>query len=546
MKLKRFIEESTEEQFDIIVVGGGITGAAVAYDAASRGMKVALFEKSDFGGATSAATSKLIHGGLRYLNNLEFGLVRESLRERRILENIAPNIVYPLPFMVPTYTSFKSNKWMLLAGMLLYGILSYDKRFTWDVAKKLPSFKTISLKKTKEIEPNVKTKGLTGSTIYYDCQSESPERLTLAFIKSAVNSGAKVSNYSKVVEFIKDNDGKIQGVVVEDVINNISKKIKSTLVINCGGTWADVILQTATGKKDESSQIKRSEGIHIIVKNIQKEHAIAMLNRKSKHFMLMPWRNHTLIGTTDREYIGTPDTYTVPKDSILDLLEDVNHGYGAEKLTYEDVIFAYGGLRPLVDKQTEGTYTSSRRYEIYDNKTEGVDGLITVEGGKYTTSRNLAKNVMKMVQKKLGINLPSSKTDKNFLFGCDIKNVDEFINKTAKSYPEFSLQTVQTIAKGFGTETEEILNLASTDSTLSNIMSHDGELLAEVAYSIQNEMALTLTDVMFRRTGIGTLGNPGDEIIEKCASLCAKMLNWNDERKAKEIQNVMKVFTLPK
>ncbi len=271
-----------------------------------------------------------------------------------------------------------------------------------------------------------------------------------------------------------------------------------------------------------------------------------MLNRKGKHFMIMPWRNYTLIGTTDREYIGTPDTYTVPKDSIMDLLEDVNQGYGAEKLTYDDVIFAYGGLRPLVDKQTEGTYTSSRKYEIYDNKSEGVDGLITVEGGKYTTSRNLAVNVMKMVEKKLGIHLPESRTDKNYLFGCDIKNVEEYVNKTAKSFPEFSLQTVKTIAKNFGTETDDVLNMVGSDTTLANIMSEDGELLAEVAYSIQNEMALTLTDVMFRRTGIGTLGNPGYEIIEKCASLCAKMLNWSDERKAEEIRSVIKIFTLPK
>ncbi len=269
MKLKRFIEEASEEQFDLIIVGGGITGAAVAYDAASRGLKVALFEKSDFGAATSSATSKLIHGGLRYLNNFEFGLVRESLKERRILENIAPNIVYPLAFMVPTYTTFKSNKWMLLAGMILYDILSYDKGFTWDKTKKLPSYKTISTKKTKEIEPQIKTKDLTGSTIYYDCQNTNPERLTLAFIKSAVNSGAKVSNYSKIIGFTKDQTSKISGVIVEDTINKINKEYKASLVINCGGTWADVILQTATGKKDERYQIKRSEGIHIIVKKIQ-------------------------------------------------------------------------------------------------------------------------------------------------------------------------------------------------------------------------------------------------------------------------------------
>ncbi|MGB4269834.1 MAG: FAD-dependent oxidoreductase, partial [Spirochaetota bacterium] len=217
--MKRFIEQDTKENFDCIVIGGGITGAAVAYEAASRGLNVALLEKNDFGWATSAATSKLIHGGLRYLNYFEFGLVRESLRERRILENIAPNLVYPFPFMIPNYNRLENNRWVLKIGMILYDILSYDKGFTWDKSKKIPMHFTLSKEKALQEEPNIHPEGLTAATVYYDCQSIFPERLTLAFIKSAVEYGAKVANYAEVVNFSYTNNS-ITGVIVHDKLTN--------------------------------------------------------------------------------------------------------------------------------------------------------------------------------------------------------------------------------------------------------------------------------------------------------------------------------------
>lgn len=541
----RFIEEYNNEDFDIIIIGGGITGAAVAYDASCRGLKVALLEKSDFGGATSAATSKLIHGGLRYLNNFEFGLVRESLRERRILSNIAPNFVYPLPFMIPTYKSFKSNRLLLLAGMMLYGMLSYDKKFTWDSSKSLPMFKTISRKKTKALEPNVKTKGLTGSTVYYDCQNIFPERLTLAFIKSAIQNGAKVANYAYVRSFLFDEKDNIRGIKVKDMISCIEHEIKASLVINCGGTWADIILKKAKKGVDENYQIKRSEGIHIITRKMINENAIAMMNRKGRHFMIMPWRNYSLIGTTDIEYHGNPDEYKVPKKSILELIDDVNRGYGADKLTYDDIIFAYGGLRPLVDDQTDGSYKSSRKYEIYDNAKDKLNGMVTVEGGKYTTSRNLAINVLKMVQKKLGKTLPDSKTDNKYLVGCEIKDMNKFMEELHQEFSDFSHETVEYIGMNYGTESRHILEIARKDKSLAEIMTADGEILAEVIYAVENEMAKTLTDIIFRRTGIGTLGNPGIEKLQKVAGCAAKLLNWDDMKKEAEISIALEKLALP-
>jgi len=383
--MERFIEKYNNEQFDVVVIGGGITGATMAYEAATRGMKQALLEKKDFSWATSAATSKMIHGGLRYLVNGEIGLVRESLRERRVLENIAPNFVYPWPMMMTHYKKpLRNNKWVAKIGMLIYDALSYDKNFTWDACKKIPFHKTIAGEEVLRQEPHVRAEGLTGASIFCDCVSIFPERLTLAFIKSAVAHGAKVSNYSKVKGFILDNGKHITGVKVEDLFSGKTHSVYGDVTINCGGPWADILLGLAKTEGSVSSTLRRSEGIHIITSKqlLSGNYTIGSMTPAGRHFFLIPWRNHTLIGTTDKPFNGNPNDYRVTRESIMELIDEVNSSFGDGKLSYADVKHTYGGLRPLVEKETSETYSSSRKYEIYDNKNDGIDGLVTVEGGK--------------------------------------------------------------------------------------------------------------------------------------------------------------------
>lgn len=546
--MERIFGNVTDLHFDVIIIGGGITGVSVAYEASTRGLRVALFEKDDFGQATSAATSKLIHGGLRYLKNLEFGLVRESLTERRVWENIAPNFVYPIPFMVPTYNNLKSNRFFLFMGMVLYDILSYDKGWTWDKSKKLPLHKTISAKKTKELEKCVKTNGLTGSSIYYDCQSINPERLTLAVLKSAVANGAKAANYAKVKSFIRSN-GNILGINVLDQLTGIEHKFTSDVTINCAGPWADIVLNSACEHNTENHHIRRSEGIHIITKKLVNSHAVTVMTKSGRHIMLIPWRNHSLIGTTDKEYTGNPDEYRVTRESIVGLIDDLNDNYGCEKVNYDDVIFAYGGLRPIVDDQTEGSYESSRKYEIFDNAKDGLNGLITIEGGKYTTSRKLACQAMRMVSEKLNRKLGKksckSITNKQYLEGCNIKSMEQFIRELKSQFPDFSEQTLEWMGKNYGREIFKVLEIARIDKRFSEIVTHDGEILAEVFYAINHEMANSLCDILFRRTGIGTLGYPGDEIFEKVTSVCRELLKWDENRTQEEISKARKAFEIP-
>lgn len=541
--MKRFIEQQTDKAYDLIIIGGGISGAAVAYEAASQGYSVALVEKGDFGAATSAATSKLIHGGLRYLANFEIGLVRESLKERRTLLNIAPNLVHPLPFLVPVYKPFFRSKWWLGLGMTIYDVLSYDKGFTWDRSKKMPVHRQLSRSKTLDREAVVNDHELTGSILYYDCASLMPERLTLAFIKSAVKHGAEVANYAKVENFIHEGE-KISGVIVRDLLSGKTVSLCGGLTVNCGGPWADLILGVARGDTG-TQQIRRSEGIHIITRKLTQHGAVGGMTPSGRPCNLVPWRGHTLIGTTDREYVGNPDAYCVTREKIDEYIAEVNSAFGKPDLVrYDDITYVYGGLRPLIDDQTKDVYKTSRKYEIFDHARDGLPGLITVEGGKYTTSRNLAENVLKVINRKNG-RKSRSVTAKKHLAGCEIRDLETFIAEAKTTYSDLPETTVDLLAHLYGTELPAVMDLARRDRQYTEPLDADGEMLAQVIYAVRQEMARTLMDILIRRTGIGSLEHPGEEVLRLVAKVAAQELGWDHTRMESELESATRALTIP-
>ncbi len=544
----RFIENYKGEEFDLVVIGGGITGATVAYEASSRGLSVALIEKSDFSSATSSATSKMIHGGLRYLSTYEFGLVRESLKERRVLTNIAPNFIHPASFVFSIYKKDKVPNFVMKMGMLMYELFSFDKNRLWDKSKKMPFHKSVSAKNILKLFPNAIKEDLVGGQMYYDCSSHSPERFTLGFIKSAVKYGAKVSNYARVEDFVVEQQEGVKivkGVKVVDEITGNSHIVNSKLVINCAGPWADIILDKVKDVKG-NQELRRSEGIHIVTKKLVEEHVFSGSTSSHKHFFLVPYRNHTLIGTTDKEYIGKPDEYKVTRKAIEELLEGVNESFGVkEKIKYEDILYTYGGLRPLVEDQTEDSYNSSRKYEITGEKKNGIEGLITIEGGKFTTSRMLAEKAIDKVVKILGIPKIDSISENKHLIGSEIDNFDEFIATKQKKYFNIPLNQIEYLSKCYGTEIDELFSIADENQEYKKVLNDDGENLAQVVFAIRNEMALTLEDIMLRRTGIAQLGNPGKEVIGKVAKLASKELNWSDEKMRSEIADIETALKVP-
>ena len=547
--MERFIAKYTEEIFDIIIIGGGISGACIAYEAAARGLKVALVEKGDFGGATSAATSKMIHGGLRYLAKMELGLVRESLRERRILSNIAPNFVHPIPFLLSFYKEDKTPKNLLKIGMLLYEMLSYDKNWLKDKSKKMPLHKTISKEEVLAAIPAANPQGLKGAFMYYDCVNHFPERFTLAFLKSAVKQGAKVANYTKMDQFILDQstEGKqtITGIIATDLLSEKQYQLKAKLVINCAGPWADLVLNKLK-KTSNNKQLKRSEGIHIITKKLVDKYIFSGATKQGKHYFIVPYRDHALIGTTDKEYIGHPDDWKVTKEAIEELLDTVNDSFGSgEKIHYEDIVYAYGGLRPLVANEQEDVYNASRKYELTDLSAEGIEGLLVVEGGKWTTSRGLAEVVINKALNKLKIKAKKSNTATAYVAGSEIDNLATFIKEKQNQYQDFTPTQIEYLVKSYGREIDAVMQLTTQNKAWQKPITSDGENLGQIVYAIRNEMAHTLSDLLLRRTGIGLLGHPGKKQLQEIATLAATELNWSEEKTQKEISIINQLLQVP-
>ncbi|RTZ97346.1 MAG: glycerol-3-phosphate dehydrogenase [Deltaproteobacteria bacterium] len=546
--MKRFTGHSGKTTFDVIVIGGGITGAAIAYEAASRGLRIVLFEKGDFSEATSAASSKLIHGGLRYLARMEYGLVRESLRERRTLENIAPNFVYPFPFLFPHYRSLPgSSKWLIRAGLILYDLLAFDKRRTWDAAKEIPGHTALSPGEALKRQPVLNRKGLTGASIFYDCLNIFPERLALAFIKSAMARHAEVANYARVSGFLSDNTGKtVQGVVVNDLIRDKTYEVCGKVTINCTGPWADRVLAMAAGQEVRDHRLRRSEGIHIITRPlINDATAISTATSNGRHCFLIPWRGHTLIGTTDTAYHGDPDDYRVTRKNIEVLVSEVNASFDGLAIEYKDILHCYGGLRPLVASRTKETYTASRKYEIHDHAGDGLTGLITVEGGKWTTSRHLAEKVIDNLRNKTTIHPGRSVSSGKYLTGSNIRDINAFIRRIQRENTDFDADTVAHLGRLYGTDYKEVLSLARQMPVLAHRLNADGEILAQATYAVRHEMAYTLKDIVLRRTGIATLGHPGDDLLGRVAETVAETLDWDDVRVKKEVEATSAFLRIP-
>jgi len=283
----------------------------------------------------------------------------------------------------------------------------------------------------------------------------------------------------------------------------------------------------------------------VITRKLVNAHMVACGSKRGKPILLLPWRGHTLIGLTDSEYVGDPDDYRVTRAAIEELLAHASDRLAVEPVRYEDVLYAYGGLRPLVDDQSNGTRQSSRRYEIYDNAETGVDGLITVVGGKYTTSRGLAENVMKMVARKLGRDLGKCGTAERHLASCEIEDLTAFMAAVRRTTGGLDERTLDWLGRHYGTEYRRVVEIARADKALAEPLDADGEVPAQVVYAIREEMALTLKDIFFRRTGLGTLGDPGDAVINKVADLSATELGWDEDRKQREVAQVKQALQLP-
>src|ERR1043166_4908731 len=395
-----------ETDFDCIVVGGGINGAGIARDAAMRGLKVLLIDKGDVGGGTSAASTRLIHGGLRYLEHFEFGLVRESLRERETLLRIAPHLVRPLAITIPIYKQSKRGRLMIRAGMIFYDLLSWGKA--------LPRHRMLSRAETLERWPGLNPDGLLGSALYYDAQVEFPERLVMENVLSAREFGAEVLTHARVTNLAVEN-GKVSGVefMTEDGRKQFAE---AQVVINAAGPWIDQVLERASVKSPKL--IGGTEGSHIVVPEFPGAPANAIYveaRSDGRPIFIIPWNKLYLIGTTDVRFEGDPDEVRCEPWEIDYLLSETNLALPDAHLTRDSILYTYSGVRPLPATDDKDEQSITRRHFIREHPR--LPNLLSIVGGKLTTYRSLAEECVDLIFRKLGKDSPPCITATEILAG---------------------------------------------------------------------------------------------------------------------------------
>ncbi len=536
--MRRALDRLSNETFDLLIIGGGVTGACVARDASMRGLKVALIEKSDFAGATSAHNSKLVHGGLRYLRNFELGLVRESLKERRIWQRIAPHLVHPLPFLVPNYGGGWKSRAILSAGLTLYDILSFDKSWLDDPAQKLSNHSWLSREKALELEPVLDGPGFEGALQYYDAQMYSPERLALECLLDADANGAAIANYVEGRRILV-RGGNVEGCTVCDSETGAIFDVRARLTLVATGPWADIFLEQAVGKPS-SHKLMRSKGIHVLVPAITRKSALTVA-ASGGHFFVLPWHGHTLLGTTDTAFKSDPDLVGVSEDDIAGFFAFINRYLPGANLTRDKVEYFYAGLRPLVDDGSGYTYGASRRSELVDHgKADGLDGLFSAIGGKWTTSRDLAQKVVDSIVEKLKLSAAECETDEDPTAGGDIGRVGDFIAAQKIEHPE--LPTIEHLAHMYGARLPDVLSETNNRPELRATIGNAGDIGAQIVFAVREEMALRLSDAVMRRTCMGQVGLPSRDALESASGIMAAELGWSEERRQNEVASLAPWF----
>jgi glycerol-3-phosphate dehydrogenase len=522
--------ENTE--FDVIVIGAGINGAGIARDASMRGLKVLLLDKGDIGGGTSSWSTRLIHGGLRYLEHGEFNLVRESLRERESLLKIAPHLVHPLALLLPIYRQARRGLWTICAGMLVYDAMSFRKS--------LPSHRMLSLAQTLQKAPKLNREGLRGAAIYFDAQVEFAERLVLENVLSAVEHGATVITYALVNKLIAKN-GKACGVEfteVESPTSNVERptsEARARIVINAAGPWVDQIF----GKNKSPRLIGGTKGSHIIVAPFAGAPQTAIYveaETDRRPFFIIPWNQKYLIGTTDIPFEGDPDEARIGSGEIDYLLHETNRVLPSANLTREQILFAYSGVRPLPFTTKREGQSVTRRHFIRAHPE--LDNLFSIVGGKLTTYRSLSEQAVDAVFKKLGREAPGCKTDREPLPGAGAPDLEHF-----NQLSPFSAVTNNRLLRVYGVRSSLICKLVEREPSLAKVFDEEtGAVAAEVVFAFKHEFAKTLSDCLLRRTMVGLNSTCGLTAVEAAATIAQQYLGWSEARVKQEIAGYRNVI----
>lgn len=535
LKREQIKKDLKDQEFDVVIIGGGITGAGIALDASERGMKVALVEMQDFAQGTSSRSTKLVHGGLRYLKQLQVGVVAETGRERAIVYENGPHVTTPERMLLPMHKGGSMGKFTTSIGLAMYDRLAG--------VKKAERKTMLNAKETLEKEPLVKKAGLKGGGSYVEYRTDDA-RLTIEVMKRAEEKGAKVINHTKSVHFTYDSNEKVNGIQVEDQISNETYPIKAKKVINASGPWVDEVRSGDYARNNK--QLCLTKGVHIVIDQSKFPLGQAVYfdtEKDGRMIFAIPREGKAYVGTTDTFYDNNKTSPLANQEDRDYLIDAINYMFPDVNVADEDIESSWAGVRPLILEEGKDPSEISRKDEVW----EGKSGLLTIAGGKLTGYRHMALEIVDLLSKRLksefGLKFDKCATKHLTISGGDVggsANFDKFIEQKveeAKSY-QIDESTARHFASKYGSNAEELFKIAQTAQYQETGLPLD--IYTELVYSIQNEMVYRPTDFFIRRTGklyfkIDDVLNYKEQVIDVMAGLLG-YTNIEKEAYTKELQ----------
>ncbi|WP_440071007.1 glycerol-3-phosphate dehydrogenase/oxidase [Streptosporangium sp. OZ121] len=520
------LAQMSAEELDVVVIGGGVVGAGVALDAVTRGLSVGLLEARDFASGTSSRSSKLIHGGLRYLEQLNFDLVREALQERALLlQRIAPHLVRPVPFLFPL-THFGWERPYVGAGLVLYDTMG----FSTGLARGVPGHRHLSRTRALRLAPALRKTAFSGAVQYWDAQVDDA-RHVMTTLRTAAMYGANVASRAQVVGFLREGE-RVTGVRVRDLEGGRELEVRARQVVNATGVWTDDVQEMVGGRGQ--IHVRASKGIHLVVPRDRIHSLTGIILRTEKSVLfVIPWGRHWIIGTTDTAWKLDRAHPAASRSDIDYVLDHVNEVLSVP-LTREDVEGVYAGLRPLLSGESEETSKLSREHVV----AHPVPGLVMVAGGKYTTYRVMAKDAVDAVAHGLDQRVPPSCTDRVPLVGAEGYQAMWNSRQRLAQSSGLHVARIEHLLQRYGSMIDEVLALIERDPSLAKpLTGADDYLRAEVVYAATHEGARHVNDVLTRRTHISIeTFHRGVGVVEETAQLLAEPLGWDAEQIKREVE----------
>lgn len=521
------VSSPADASYDLIVIGAGINGVGITLDAALRGLRVALVDKEDICSGVSAWSGRLIHGGLRYLEHYDFGLVRESLVERERLFRNAPHLVRPVPLMMPSFGHNRRSRWLVEVGMTLYDALS--------LRKTPPMHRVLGRAATKRRFPGIATSGLQGSAVFYDGQLELAERLCVELAVDAVDHGADLLLHTHV-EAPLLQDGRVVGVACVDTLDGGRRELRAPIVYNVTGPWIDRVF--AGEEAPEQPRLNGgAKGSHLVVERFPGAPTDIVYyesKRDGRLVLIIPWMDRVMIGTTDVRFEEDPDLARCDIGEAEYLLDEVNALIPGARLTMDDVLYTLSGVRPLPYEPGVPESSITRTHVLHDHADSGLPGLISVVGGKLTTFRQLAEDAVDDVMRRLGRRDPGCSTRRRPLrgaLGFDHARLLAELEGRGASAP-----VAARLARIYGSSAREVWAMAEVEPHLRSVVHAPSQLIAaELVHATSREHAQTLADVLARRTLTAFEPGHGLDSIDSMTAVLGPRLGWDDERRSREI-----------